>query len=517
MRANWFETPRPGDPAPPNAVQRNAWGYHLGNLLVHLAGALTLFGIVRRTLLTAPLRERFGGPASYVAFSVALLWVVHPLHTGAVTYIVQRVESLMGLFYLLTLYCAIRAAEGRHQAAWTAGALVSCALGMGSKEIMVTAPLVVALWDVTFRPDERPRWTLLTGLAATWTVFAWLVYHEHRAPSIAFDPATSWRYLLTQAGIVSHYLRLSIVPSPLLFLYDWPLASSLREVAPQALLLVAAVALTVAGLFKRHPLAFTGACFFLILAPTSSVLPIITEVAAEHRMYLPLAAVLACLVAGGFAALARQLVRTDRKPTPRTAIAVAAVAVLTVAMLYVTTTRRRNLDYSSELALWGDTVAKAPASTRARVAYGTALVVSRRLPEAEEQFRAAIALDGHNALAHTRLASILASRQQFDAAIDHLRRAIAIHPENLDAQRFLGQIHLARREDARALPHLNHAVRLTGRQDAAMLEMLSAAQAGTGRLADAASTAREALALARANGNGPLVARLEQRLRSYGR
>jgi hypothetical protein len=91
----------PIDPAP----------YHAGNLLIHLVAALVLFAIVRRTLLSESLRPRFGAAAPWLALVVALVWVVHPLQTAAVTYVVQRVESLMGLFYLLTLYCATRRAS----------------------------------------------------------------------------------------------------------------------------------------------------------------------------------------------------------------------------------------------------------------------------------------------------------------------------------------------------------------------------------------------------------------------
>jgi len=100
-------TPRAS--VPPGALDPAP--FHLGNLLIHLAAALVLFGIVRRTLLSPPLQPEFGVAAPWLALVVALVWVVHPLQTAAVTYVVQRVESLMGLFYLLTLYCATRRAS----------------------------------------------------------------------------------------------------------------------------------------------------------------------------------------------------------------------------------------------------------------------------------------------------------------------------------------------------------------------------------------------------------------------
>lgn len=82
-------------------------GYHVCNVLVHTLAALTLFGIVRRTW-----RSRDGQPGEaglFIAGGIALLWALHPLQTAAVTYVVQRAESMMGLFYLLTLYCLVRA------------------------------------------------------------------------------------------------------------------------------------------------------------------------------------------------------------------------------------------------------------------------------------------------------------------------------------------------------------------------------------------------------------------------
>ncbi|HUI06351.1 MAG TPA: hypothetical protein VL486_05040, partial [Verrucomicrobiae bacterium] len=126
----------------------NVWGYHALNLAVHILAGLTLLGIVRRTLLQPALRARFGAVASELALATAVLWTVHPLQTESVTYIVQRAESIMGLFYLLTLYCFIRGAESplagngkwfmgngswEPQARlWYGLSVMACALGMAS-------------------------------------------------------------------------------------------------------------------------------------------------------------------------------------------------------------------------------------------------------------------------------------------------------------------------------------------------------------------------------------------------
>jgi hypothetical protein len=176
----------------------NVRSYHAANLMIHIAAALLLFGILRRTFLLPVLRDRFGKAATPLALASALIWAVHPLQTESVTYTVQRAESLMGFFYLLTLYCVIRGAgfgwrEGvggvfaptichvedaltekdsrpleivssavsgekgdcRLLWLWYAAAVLACLLGMACKEVMVTAPLIVLLYDRTRSWEAR--------------------------------------------------------------------------------------------------------------------------------------------------------------------------------------------------------------------------------------------------------------------------------------------------------------------------------------------------------------------------
>src|SRR4029077_15512000 len=123
-----------------------------------LAG-LTLFGLVQRTLLRPALHPRFGADALPLALAVALLWTVHPLQTESVTYIVQRAESLMGLFYLLTLYCFVRSLDSPAPNRWQALCFAACLTGMATKEVMVSAPLLVLLYDRTFAAGSfRAAW-----------------------------------------------------------------------------------------------------------------------------------------------------------------------------------------------------------------------------------------------------------------------------------------------------------------------------------------------------------------------
>ena len=197
-------------------------GYHLTNLAIHLAAALVLFGLVKRIAARTPL------PAEALAFSGSRsLWALHPLQTAAVMYVIQRAESLMGLFYLLTLYCYARSAEGTSRAkAWAVASVVACALGMGTKEVMVSAPVVAFLFDATFlagsfRESWQKRRALLGALAATWIPLCCLVASTHgRGGTSGFGVMLSpERYWWSQARAVFHYLRLVVWPRPLVFDY----------------------------------------------------------------------------------------------------------------------------------------------------------------------------------------------------------------------------------------------------------------------------------------------------------
>lgn len=472
-----FEIGTPG--APEDAADRlrqNARGYHVGNLLIHLAAALALFGIVRRTLLTARLKPTFEAVADWVAGAIAIVWVVHPVTTAAVTYIVQRVESLMGLFYLLTLYCAIRATEGRRRGAWAAAAVASCALGMGTKETMVTAPLVVATWSWIFArdsihddrragpfdiaQDRRARPTVLAvGLAATWVILAALVYGERRGPSLSLDAATAWSYLLTQAEVIVHYIGQAFAPTALVSLYDWPLVASFASVWPEFLLVAALVLATGVGVVRRWPAAFLGVWFFLILAPSSSVLPIITEVAAEHRMYLPLGAIVAALVTSAF------FVGRRLNLNRRAGAGVAFAATVALVAWLGTETRARNQDYWSDETLWRDTVAKRPADPRPRVLYGSVLLRDGKITEAETQLQAAVRLAPDDPMARLRLGSALAQQRKFDEAVPHVERAAANLPGDPGPYRMLGEICAAQGKEALAIQNLERALQLARAQN----------------------------------------------------
>lgn len=558
-----FDPPAPGSLASGDRFERNVWGYHAMNLTIHLLAALALFGVVRRTLDTPALRTVAGQAATPLAFLVALAWTVHPLQTGSVTYIVQRVESLMGMFLVLTLYCAIRAAEipsgkstatsSRHYA-WMIAAVTACLLGMGTKEVMVGAPLIILLWDWTFLPGAfadtvKRRWPLYVGLAATWVWLGALVAMDARPLSSGFGFAEWpwWRYLATQTGVILHYMRLAFVPSPLVLDYDWRPVTTLTPMLLPGVVVAALAIGTLWCVVRRHAMGFAGAFFFVILAPSSSILPIVTEIAAEHRMYLPLAAMASIVVIGAYALMRRQ----QAPASVRAAIFWIALAGIGG---YAWAANARNADYMSDERMWADTVQKQPHNARARNNYASDLLKTGQAKVAAEHLQTAVADSPTYAEAHANLGVALATQGQFPEATVHFERALELNPfytaayENL-AEAYGAQNQLAKagkyflkaldqrpddvallnkaawiqatavddraRDGAHAIVLAQHAVDLTQRKDASSLDTLAAAFAETGRFSDALTIGTEALELARARGDRQFDVEIAQRLNLY--
>ncbi len=499
----------------------HVWSYHALNLLIHLLAGLTLFGIVRRTLAGPGARSRKPvapssllpkSEATFVAFAVALLWTLHPLQTESVTYIVQRAESLMGLFYLLTLYCFIRGAELSHfgrdreippstagpgdQGArssggapsrsgwWFALSFISCLLGMAIKEVMVSAPLFVLLYDRTFlagsfRAAWRRRGRVHLVLAATWIPLTGLVLHAaNRGGTAGFGVGVSfWSYAATQFQALSHYLWLSAWPHPLIIDYGVRWMASVGDVAPYAAGVALLVAATSVALVRRPALGFLGASFFAILAPTSLV-PGTRQTLAEHRMYLSLAPVIVLMVLALYAWLGRR----------------GRFVLVLVAAGLGWMTIQRNTVYHSNEAIWRDTVAKRPGNVAARNNYGNVLALAGRPEEALAQYEEAIRLEPGDADAYYNAGKALTRLGRLPEAIARYEQALRANPNMPDAQAALG---IALQETGRgdeAIAHFEEALRLDPNYADAH-NHLGVALAKAGRFPDAIAHFEQALHL----------------------
>jgi tetratricopeptide (TPR) repeat protein len=486
-------------------------GYHVVNGAIHAMAALSLFGIVRRTLLTPSLRGRFGGAALPLATTIALLWALHPLQTTAVTYVVQRAESLAALFVLLALYAFVRATEVTNGAArrWRATSVAACALAMASKESAAAAPLLVLIYDRTFVSGTfRGAWVgkrpYYVALAATWLLLLWLVVGTGgRGGTAGLGAEVSpWAYALTQCQAIIRYAGLAAWPYPLIFDYGLGTVRGLGDVLPQALLIAALIGSVIVALVRRPALGFLGAWFLLTLAPSSSFIPVVTQTMAEHRVYLPLAALVGLAVLSAHCLLGLRAGRW---------LGVAAVAL-------VAGTMARNHDYRSEVAIWGDAAAKFPANARAHnnhgqalfragdvagaiVGYeralalqpsypethynrGVALAKLGRLPEAIAAYEAALRIDPRYPEAHNNLATALVPAGRLLEAIAHYEAAIARKPDFAEAHNNLGSALLQSGRAAEAAVRFERALALKPDYAEASYN-LGNARAGAGAMAEA--------------------------------
>lgn len=417
------------------------WSYHLVNLAIHILAGLTLFGLVRRTIELPRFRHRFADSAPYIALTVALLWLVHPLQTQSVTYIVQRGEALMGLCYLLTLYCVLRGSTAHRLATlWYAAAIIACAAGMFSKAVMITAPVATLLFDrLVIAPDSRPplrkRWPLYAGLAATWLLLLTLKIPQgvlnpaHRGPAtvgFAFKGVSPIEYALSQPAVILHYLGITLWPANLCLDYRWDVADSLPTILGPSVLLLTLLAATIYALWKYPPIGFIAAFFFIVLAPTSSFIPI-RDLAFEHRMYLPLASVILLLTLAGWRFLQACQSQAQVAPTlPRTG---AAIAVAAIAIGATVRTLDRNRDYHDEIRMWLDVAKQSPQNYRAHQVLGAAFGERREYDKSIRHSLESLRLNPNQARAHDALGVAYKNLGRFDEALQHLHEALRIDPK----------------------------------------------------------------------------------------
>lgn len=418
-------------------------GYHVTNVAIHIAAALVLFGLVRRTLLLPRLARYFGRGSADIALACALLWGLHPLNTESVNYLTQRSESLMGLCYLLTLYSSLRG--------WRTASVAFCAAGMLCKESMVTAPLMVVLYDRvfvfnSFREALRVRRAQYGGLAASWLVLAGLLAGVPRT-SIGFDTGTRpSTYLLNQVAIVCRYLMLSFWPRALVLDYGLPQTLTLGAVLMPGIAIATLIAATLAAFRYAPMLGFLGAWFFVTLAPTSSIVPIATEVGAERRMYLPLIAVVVLIVTIVARAFSRD------QPSERTRLSAAAfrMTVGALCLALAGATMVRNREYASRLTL-AETIVERRPHGRGRYFLALELMANGRKNEAIQQLQLSVA---DYPAARFALGTELLAEGKAAEAVSELRaflRAFPNHVNSAYAHDMLGRLYLAQGQFSNAV------------------------------------------------------------------
>lgn len=408
------------------------WAHRLANVCLHGIVSLLAFGFVRRLLALPGLPERLRDRAGELGAVVALLWSIHPLLTQCVTYVSQRTEVLMAGAYLLTLYAFIRAeTEPSQGAVWRFISVVACWLGSLCKEAIATVPFAVLLchWlllRVDFRTVWRERRGYYFALILSWSLLA-VSLNRVNERGVTFEAGvSSLQYATVQVSAVLEYLRLSFWPHPLIFDHSPLVVFQSRFSLPHTLVLIALLGGVGGSLARRSQWGFLGAWFFLILAPTSSVIPVVNAAIAENRAYLPSLAVVAGVVVGLALVLNRWVARL-------------IFGVLTVSAAWATV--GRNHDYADAISLWQDTVEKAPGNPRAHGQLAFALYSHGQAEAALRHYREALRLDPDRAAHHTGAGVILASQPGGLAAAQyHLAEAVRLKPAEAEANANLGSV-----------------------------------------------------------------------------
>jgi protein O-mannosyl-transferase len=424
-------------------------GYHAANLAIHIAAGLILFGAMRRTFVRPPAGPRLASAADPLAFAVAALWLVHPLTTESVTYLSQRTESLMGLLYLLTLYCVIRGAASAAPGRWYAAATISSLLGMATKEVMITAPVIILFYDRTFLAGSfaaawRLRRSLYLGLASGWILLGFLMVGiGSRGAGLALGISAA-SYALCECRAIVHYLGLAFWPHPLVFDYGTDLGPGGAAAVPYLVVILALVGVMLHQLRNRPPLGFALLWFFAILAPTSSVVPVVLQPVAEHRMYLPLIAVIALTTVAAYLLLGRWLAL----------LLAAAVFCLGYG------THERNVAYRSAIAIWEDTASKRPMNARAHCNLGNALLADGKTDAGMEELAEALRISPDDADSNLDLGVALGNLGRLGEAYPRIQKAATANPSLAEAHFDLGWIEARLGKEPEALKEYARAIAL---------------------------------------------------------
>ncbi|MHC4460106.1 MAG: DUF6056 family protein [Planctomycetota bacterium] len=463
-----FKSPNPNRPIANISFALNYYfhqdsliGYHCTNIIIHILTGILLYFFVKNTLATPSLRsryERYG----WVPVFAALLWLVHPLQTQSVTYIVQRMTSLVSMFYILSflLYVKGRLTGREHKKSWPwfAGCIIAGILALGCKETAATLPVFILLYECYFFQDLNiPRLKrylpyvigvfIIFGLLGLWFLGSSplekiLSGYNHR-------DFTLTERLLTQPRAVIYYISLLAYPHPGRLNLDYDFAISHSFIAPPTTLLCVGAVIGLIGLAfyvakRERLLSFCILWFFGNLAIESSVFAL--ELVFEHRLYLPSMLVCLAIVALAWRCIKQNWVRV--------------VVLCVVIVLCCGWTYERNSVWKDPLTFWKDCVSKSPEKPRPHTHLGNALREQGKDDEAVSHYRLALRFDSHYAEARTNLGNVLQSQGELDEAIRYHRQAIQDKPNYAVAHNNLGNALQEKGNLDEAISHYRQALRL---------------------------------------------------------
>lgn len=422
---------------------RPAW-YHAVNIALHTVCGLLVYVFFFSTF----------GRKTY-AFFAALIFLLHPVQTEAVSWIAARGNPLFLIFLLLSVLAyrkwTINPREGRPFYALALGFAI---LSLLSKEMAVVLPVLLLVYDGTVnRPSRSEFWKLRIPAIAPFFVLS-LLYVLLRymvlgvTRQIGYWGGSLWTSLLVMTKAFAYYVRLMFMPRPLMVEYVVPLPHSLLQptVVVSILVLGAIAVLWAFSLRRNTVLAFGIAWFFASLLPVSNIIPL-RAIINERFLYLP---------SLGFCAILASpllVVRRDSRLMFRTAV----VGLTMIAMGYGVLTFNRNRDWRDSLSLWTASVKASPAGTTSQYNLGLELFKRKRYDEAIEHLKIACRFQEHFPSAHGALGNAYLAKGDTEAAIREYEIGLFQAPDDTRMQHNLavawfekGNAYAGRRENAQA-------------------------------------------------------------------
>lgn len=430
----------------------NPTGYHLVNTAIHICTALTVYLFVQLTCRTPYFDKQSGTVISdrWLAFACAALFIVHPIQTQAVTYIVQRFTSLAALLFMLSLsfYSGARQLQIHRKGAGVpgntgmsqtvlflyAGAGIAALLSLKTKENAYTLPFVLVMYEVMFLRNQscvvdfaRRKWRMCAAIPVLALVALIFVSRTYNLTGLlekltATNDITRHDYLVTQFRVIVTYIRLLFFPINQTVDHHYKVYDTVLEpsvfASLLALTLLAGGALyllkvTRTAHFSLRLVSFGILWFFITLSVESTLIPI-SDVMFEHRLYLPGIGLIIAVTAAFVTAVEKTAL--TRRQMRQSAAAVLVVTVLVLA----TATYARNAVWKNELTLWSDAIAKHPDNPRGYNMVGSYYRANFRIYEAIDYFRKALEVDNSYAGARSNLGNAYIQTGRTDEGIREL-------------------------------------------------------------------------------------------------
>ena len=419
--------------------QFDVWGYHLVNLIIHLVNVLVVWWLSILIFSSPVIRDHpIAKYKNEIAFITALLFISHPLATQSVTYIVQRMASMVAMFYLLSiaLYLKARLADNASLPKYLlfAGSILSALLAMLTKENAFTLPFAIVLVEFFFLRSKQLKINFrdyrsllaIVGLIGFIILvvlkFSFSILKPINPNEVHAGILTPITYLFTQFSVIVKYIQLLFLPINQMVDYDIPVANSLFEIKTLLcfLVLLSLIFFAIFIFNKNRIISFGIFWFFLTLAIESSIIPI-NDVIFEHRTYLP--------SVGFFLILSSGIYLLLREKNKLLVFAIFAVIIVMNSFL----TFQRNKIWKDDISLWSDNISKAPNKSRPYYCRGSAYAKLEKWDKAIADFSSAIRIFPNYSFAYANRGVAYGKRKEWDKSISDQSAAIAIDSKHATA------------------------------------------------------------------------------------